>query len=366
MADRILTLRELNRTTLSRQALLQRSETSVTAAVEQLVGLQAQQAAAPYIGLWTRLENFQREDLAKLLHAREIIKATFIRGTLHLCTAQDYLRFRTTLQPALTAGWEAIAKGRKADFDMDALLTSAREFIAEKPRAFAEISEMLTRTMPGYDVGAMRYAVRTHIPLVQVPISTGWSYPGDPEFALAEWWIGAPIAPEENLRELVFRYLAAFGPATVTDSQTWSYISLKETFQQLRPELQTYRDERKRELFDLPCKPIVDADTPASVRFLPEYDNLLLSHQLRTRIISEEHRSKVFLPGLRVRSTILIDGFVAGAWKVEKKKGIATILIELFDSRKPSELKSLTSEAERLVRFIEPDAKSFEVKFSKE
>jgi hypothetical protein len=366
MADRVLTLRELNRTTLSRQILLQRSKMSVPAAVEQLVGLQAQQAAAPYIGLWTRIEDFRREELSTLIHAHEIVKATSLRGTLHLCTAKDYIRFRATIQPALTAGWESISKGRKADFDKDTLLKTVQGFIAEKPRTFAEISEMLIRTMPDYDVGAMRYAARTHIPLVQVPINTGWSYPGDPEFTLAEEWLGAPILPEENLRELVFRYLAAFGPATVTDAQTWSYLGLKETFQQLRPELQVYRDERKREMFDLPDMPILAPDTPAPVRFLPEYDNLLLSYQLRTRIIADEHRSRVFLPGLRVRSTILIDGFVRGAWKVEKKKGIATLLIELFEPVTPSDRKVLTEEAERLVCFMEPEAKSFDVKFAEE
>ncbi|MEO8287725.1 MAG: winged helix DNA-binding domain-containing protein [Chloroflexota bacterium] len=364
MSDRTLTLRELNRATLSRQMLLERAKLDVPAAIERLVGLQAQAAMSPYVGLWTRLQGFQRDDLASLVADHTVVKATFVRATLHLLTARDYLLFRATLQAVLTQASDAIAKNRGADFDIEKVLKAARTYIAQEPRTFAEISAMLTELMPDTDVSAMRYAVRTHVPLVQVPVSSGWSYPGNPQFALAESWLGEPIPTEENMRLLVFRYLAAFGPASVTDMQTWSgFGKLKEVFVKLKPELQAYRDEQGRELFDLPDATIPYEDTAVPERFLPEYDNLLLSHQKRTRIIAEAHRSQVYLPGLRVRATFLVDGFVRGGWKVEKKKGIATLYIEPFDSLTKQNRAALTEEAEALVRFVESDAKSYEVRF---
>ncbi|MFN8002580.1 MAG: winged helix DNA-binding domain-containing protein [Acidobacteriota bacterium] len=362
MADRILKLRELNRATLARQMLLARETISVSAAVERLAGLQAQLASAPYVGLWTRLQNFKREDLASLIDARKIVKATFNRATLHLVTAEDYLRFRTTLQPLLAGAASSIAKDR-GEFDLDKVLKAARAYLAEKPRTFADLSDMLAELLPDVDVGAMRYSVRTHIPLVQVPIATGWSYPSKPEFTLAESWLGRKISPKEFLPELVKRYLAAFGPASVTDAQTWLGLKLKDTFEALRPELQTYRDENRRELFDLPGIELPAEDVPAPLRFLPEFDNLLLSHSNRTRVVAEENRPQVYLPALRVAATILVDGFVRGAWKVEKAKSAATLVITPFEKLAKKDRTALMEEAALLVRFVEPAAKSYDVRF---
>lgn len=369
MADRILKLRELNRATLARQMLLKRETLSVPAAVERLAGMQAQLASAPFVGLWTRLENFKREDLAKEIEARKIIKATLMRATLHLFTADDFLRFRATLQPVLSGAGETIAKQRGSDFDQDQLLKAARKFIADQPRTFAEISEMVAELMPNHDVGALRYTVRTQIPLVQVPVSGGWSFPGKPAFTLAESWIGKKISAKENLRDLVLRYLAAFGPASPTDMQTWcgySLPALKAEFEKLKPELTVYLNEKRQELFDLPTISLPKEDAPAPVRFLPEFDNLLLSHKNRNRIVPDEYRSKVYLPALRVAATILVDGFVGGAWKVEKTKTSATLLIEPFAKLTKQDRAALTEEGEKLIRFIEPDAKSFDLKFALE
>lgn len=364
MTERVLTLRELNRATLARQMLLERRNLPVAAAIEQLVGLQAQQALPPYVGLWTRLQDFDRASLAIPIESREVVKATLIRGTLHLFTAADYLRFRATLQPLLDSAGAAIAKSRGANLDLEELLAVARQFLEEKPRSFAEISAMLSERFPEHDVGAMRYSVRTRIPLVQVPIDEGWSYSSKPEFTLAEAWLGQRIATEERLPELALRYLAAFGPASVTDMQTWLGMpKLKELFEKLRPELQVYRDEGRRELFDLPDAPLPDSDMPAPVRFLPEFDNLLLSHSNRTRVIAREAHAKVYLPGLRVAATILIDGFVGGVWKVEKNKGVATLVIEPFDKINKKDRAALGEEGEQLIHFIEPKAKSFAVRF---
>ena len=364
MAERKLTLRELNRATLARQMLFEHTAQLIPV-VERLVGLQAQQAQPPYVGLWTRLQNFQRDDLAKLIDSRQIVKATWVRATLHLLTAADYLRFRTTIQPALEGASASIAKRRGGDFDHDFVLTAARDFIAETPRTFAEITTMLEALLPDVDVGSMRYTVRTHIPLVQVPTSTPWSYPGNPQFALAESWIGQTFSADTDFRALFFRYLAAFGPASAADMQTWSGLAkLKDAVEALKPELVVYRDEQNREIFDLPDLPLPDAESPVPVRFLPEYDNLLLSHSKRTRVIADAHRSQVYLPGLRVAATILVDGFVAGTWKVAEKKGVAALTITPFEPPVPSIRAALVDEGERLVRFIEADARSYEVHFT--
>jgi hypothetical protein len=364
MGERILRLRELNRTTLARQHLLQRASMTAPQVLEELVGLQAQQASSPFVALWTRLQNFEREELAQAVHNRSVVKATLMRSTLHLVTADDYLRLRATVQPVLTAAWEAIFKELKGEFDVNALVNTARPFIAEHPRTFAEITEHLTAAMPGYEAGALRYGVRTHLPLVQVPVQKQWSYPGNPQFALAEQWLGQQIPAESDLRTLTLRYLRAFGPARVTDMQTWSGLGkLKEHFEQMRPQLVTYRDEQGVELFDLPEMEIVAEDAPAPVRFLPEFDNLLLSHSNRTRVVDDSYRKQVYLPGLRVAATFLVDGFVAGVWKVAKSKGVAALTIQPFNALDAATRAELEVEGNTLVRFFEPDAKQYEVEF---
>ena len=367
MTERTLTLRELNRATLARQMLLQRETLPVTDAIERLVGMQAQLASAPYVGLWTRLNDFTRGELAGAIECHAVVKATMMRATLHLVSADDYGWLRATLQPALAGASESIRKQRGVELDIEAILKTARDYIGEAPRTFAEITAYFENLMPDTDIGSIRYTVRTHLPLVQVPvaaaISTGWSYPGNPQFTLAESWLGKPISEADDLRRLVARYLAAFGPARVTDVQTWSGLKLKGVLDALKPELVTYRDEQGIELLDLPDAPLPDAETPAPERFLPEYDNLLLSHSNRTRVVADAYRPKVYLPGLRVAATILVDGFVRGAWKIEKAKGAATLVIEPFEALTKANRAALEAEGERLVRFVEAGAKAYAVRF---
>ncbi len=365
--ERVLSLRELNRTILARQFLLERTNLPVVDVVARLVALQAQLAQPPYVGLWTRLTDFARDDLAARIEHKRIVKATLLRGTLHLVTADDYLKFRASLQPVLTSALDAIVKQRGARVDVPMLVDAVREFMLEKPRSFAEITTLLTGLVPDGDPGAMRYAVRTHLPMVQVPIQKRWSYPGNPQFTLAAAWLGTPLPTSEHLPDLVKRYLAAFGPATVKDMETWSYLSdLQPVFESMRSELVVYRvDQRSRgELFDLPDGRIVEADAPAPVRFLPEFDNLLLAHQDRTRVVPRAYRSKVYLPALRVAATVLIDGFVAAAWTTERVKHTARLVVFAFEPLTQHVRAQLTDEGEQLIRFIEPDATEYEVRFA--
>lgn len=367
MTPRILSLRELNRALLARQMLLTREAIPVTAAIERLVGQQAQQASNPFVALWSRLAGFSRGDLASEIDSRAVVKATLMRGTLHLFTAADYLRFRATIQLALSASQASITGRRgEADLDIAGLLATGREFIGQQPRTFAELSEHLAGLLPDQDVAAMRYTVRTHLPMVQVPSATRWSYPASAKFTLADAWLGQSIPDAVDLPALIRRYLAAFGPASVADIQTWSGIQrLAPVVETMRDTLIVYRDEGKRELFDLPDAPLPDESTPAPLRFLPEFDNILLSHAKRTRIIADEHRPAwVVASNLRFRPTLLVDGFVGATWKTELKKGIATLAIKPFAPFPASDRAAALDEAERLVRFIEPDAKRYEVQFS--
>ena len=364
MSKQTLTLRELNRTTLARQLLLERAAISPAAGIERFVGLQAQRPISPFIALWTRLQAFERADLVNLIANREVLKVTLMRATLHLVTRADYLHLRGAIQPALDAGLEDILKRREVGFDRERVLSLVRDFLSEAPRTFAEISDHLSAALPDEDVGAMRYTARTQLPLVQVPVDKDWSYPGNPQFALAEHWLGESIPAESHLRDLIWRYLAAFGPASITDFQSWSGLGkMRETFAALRPELVVYQEETGRELFDLPGLPLLSADVPAPVRFLPEFDNILLAHDKRSRIIADAHRSQVYLPGLRVRATFLVDGFVAGGWEVETKKGHATMQLEPFVPLMNAQRDELAAEAEKLARFIEPGAKSHTITF---
>ncbi len=365
-AERTLTLRELNRATLARQMLLDRESLRVPDAVERLVGLQAQVPNPPYIGLWTRLRDFRRDDLTRLLEQREVVRATLMRATLQLMNAGDYLLLRPALQPALTRSLRSIAGRRLEGLDLDRLVAAARTSVEEAPRTFAELRVLLSGLEPDRDPSAMAYLVRTHLPLVQVPPGGTWGTGGSPAHVLAESWLGAPLAaPKESLRALLLRYLAAFGPASVKDIQTWSgLVRLKEPVEELKPELRIFRDESGNELLDLPDAPLPPADTPAPVRFVPDYDNLVLAHTDRTRVIADEHRSRVFLSAARVRATFLLDGFVRGTWKIEKSRGSATLLIEPFDPLPEEARDALLKEGKRLVRFIEDGAKEFEVRLS--
>ena len=364
MAERVLTRRELNRTTLARQLLLSRSSGTADEVISRLFGLQAQAAMAPFVGIWTRAEGIRREDIAAGINNRKLLKATMMRGTLHLVTAEDYVQFRSTLQPVLDAALDSILKGRVEGLDVPRLLEAARPFFQEAPRSFAQFTKFATALMPGTDAGAMRYTARTQLPLVQVPVSRGWSYPGNPQFTLAESWLNRPIPSKDRFKELVLRYLAAFGPASITDMQAWSgFGQLKDRIDSMRSDLRVYRDENRRELFDLPDRSIEDPDRPAPERFLPEFDNVLLSYSNRTRIIAGEHRRHVFVPGLRVRPTFLVDGFVAGTWRFEKAKGTASVTIEPFGALSTNIRQALLEEAEQLVRFAGHDSKNHEVRF---
>jgi len=366
MKTTTLTRRELNRATLARQMLLERRKTTALRAVEALVGLQAQLARPPFIGLWTRIEGFRRDGLIRLLRRREVVRGTAMRGTLHLMSARDFATLRPALEPVLSHAMRSVLRDRARGFDLDRVVAAAKAFFDEEPRTFEALRGHLARLHPRGDARAMGYAVRMHLPLVQVPTEAAWGYPGTADFAAAETWLGRPLAADPAPHALVLRYLAAFGPATAADAQAWSgHPGLGETFEDLRPKLRSFRDERGRELFDLPRAPRPAATTVAPVRFIPEYDNLVLSHADRTRLVADEHRSSIYTANLIIPPTFLVDGFVAGTWRVERSRKTATLLVEPFDTLPSKAREGLALEGSRLVRFIEDDAGAHDVRFSK-
>jgi Winged helix DNA-binding domain len=360
----ILTRRDLNRALLARQLLLSRETRTPEDAIERVAGLQAQLARPPFIGLWSRLSSFDKADLLHALHARTIVRVTAMRGTLFLLSARDYKAWRGVLQPALTRAVESIAGVPLTQLDLPAAEAEVRAFLGKQPATFDAIRDHLTPRFRSVNVRHLAYALRMTLPLVQVPEpDSAWGYPGAAGFALADRWLKTTVSTKAVATAvLVRRYLAAFGPTSVTDAQTWSGLpKLGPVFDAMRPELLIYRDERKRELFDVPEAPRPAADTPAAVRFVPDWDNVVMGHQDRSRVITDEHRSRISSRNLQIAATFLVDGMVAGSWSIARKGRAATLVMEPFVKISKKDQAALKDEGERLIRFAEPDAKSVDL-----
>jgi hypothetical protein len=345
--------RELNRATLARQLLLDREKLGVADAVDRLGGLQAQEPRPPFLALWSRLEGFEREDLHAALHKGQVVRAMVMRATLHLVSRKQYAVLRPVLDDVMTRAMTGALKGRDQGLDLDKVLPAAEKLLKKAPRTFNELRAELSEQFPKVNERALGYAVRTQLPLAMVPSDDAWGFPRDAPFALP----GVKLS-KRDLEKLVLFYLAAFGPATATDAQRWSGLQgLKQVFEGLREQLVTITAGR-RELFDLPDAPRPDADTDAPPRFLPDFDSLVLAHDDRTRIIADEHKPKIASKNLRIPAMVLWDGFAAGTWRIERKRGVATLSVTPFGKLPRGAKKALEPEALALLAFAEPDAKS--------
>jgi hypothetical protein len=363
----VLGRRALNRALLDRQLLLRRASLPAADAIERLAGLQAQAPNPPYVGLWTRVEGFRHEELAGLLLDRRAVRIALMRSTLHLVTARDCLTFRPVLQPVQerTIG-PGTPRGRNlAGLDLPEVVAAGRALVEERPRTLAEIGALLAERWPGRGPDALATLIRSRVPLVQVPPRGIWGRSGVASSTSAEAWLGRPLDPEPSVDALVLRYLAAFGPATARDAQAWSGLTrLAEVLDRLRPTLVTFRDEQGRELFDLPEAPRPDPDVPAPVRFLPDYDNVLISYADWTRIVSAEDRARVLSVNGIVRGTVLVDGFVRGMWKIASQRGRATLLIEAFGPLPAGDTAAVAEEGTRLLAFAAAGAGVRDVRFA--
>jgi hypothetical protein len=362
----VLGPRELNRAMLERQMLLRRRNLSAVEAIEHLVGMQAQAPAPPYVGLWTRLKDFHSDDLACLILERRAVRIALMRNTVHLVSARDGLALRALMQPVFDRTLYSTRANRAhlEGIDIEALVAAGRTLLEEKPRTAKELGQLLQEEWPERDSASLARAIRHLVPLVQVPPRGLWGKSGPAAHTTAEAWLGRPLDPAPSLEETILRYLGAFGPATVKDVQTWSSLSrLGEVIERLRPRLRIFRDESGKELFDLPDAPMPDPDTPAPPRFLPEFDNLILSHADRTRVIGEEYRKAIASKNGMVPATVLVDGFVRGTWKTERSRGKANLEIKPFEPLTKEDRDALAEEGERLIRFT--GAEAYEIRFAK-
>jgi hypothetical protein len=363
-----LTLRQINRATLARQMLLAREKATALKAIERLVGMQAQWPKPPFLGLWTRLQGFERDHLTALLHKRTVVRATFMRATIHVVTAKDFLTLRPAIQPVLESAMQVILKERLEGIDLGGLTKQVRKMLDREPLTFGAIREEFLRADPKADERAMGYAVRMLLPLVQVPVEgQAWAYPSQACFASAETWLDKAV-PSKSVQPdaLLLRYLEGYGPASADDMRAWSGLArqdVKDAVERLRPKLAVFRDA-KRELFDLPDAPRPDGDVPAPVRLIPEYDNVITT-RADERFVAKADRPRVFLSALRIAATVLVDGFAAGTWKVEATKKAATLTVEPFKPLAARVKKEVEAEAEALLKFAEPEARSYEVRFAK-
>jgi hypothetical protein len=355
-----LSNRALNRATLARQLLLDRSSFSALDAVRHLVGLQAQEPPDPYTALWSRLAEFDPGELSGLLESRRAVRIVVMRATIHLVTADDALVLRPLMQPVLDSELERHPTfgPRLRGVDVAPVLAAARAALEERPLTGKELRALVAERFPDLDAAAFAYAGRNHLALVQVPPRGLWGRRAQVRSTPLEHWVGRSLDPSPSLDEVVLRYLGVFGPASSADAAAWSRLTgMREVVDRLRPQLRVFRlEDGRRELFDLPDAPRPDPETPAPARFLPEYDNALLSHADRSRFASE---------GLRVaasgdwvgRGAVLHDGIVVGSWRREGSI-VATRLAVKLPKRARSEIEA---QGGRLATFLSSGAAEADV-----
>lgn len=352
----VLGPRALNRATLARQFLLERTTRPVPDVVEHLVGLQAQTPHTWYLGLWSRIAGFRPEDAAERLVDRSLVRIAVMRSTIHLLTARDAHGLRPVVQPVLDRDLFTNHLHGKAiaGVDVAAVVDAARPLLAERPRTQKELGTLLQPRWPDRPAATLAYAVRNRLPLVQVPPRGIWGRSGPIAHTSAESWLGSGTAYAPAT--LIRRYLAAFGPATVADVQTWSGLTrLAEVIEPLRPELRVFRDEHGRELFDLPDAPRPDPDLPAPARLLYDFDNLLLSYTDRSRVSTDTFRKAFARRDGPVPGAVLLDGTTAAHWTLAQDDEQARLTIHPHRPVTPVEAEAITAEGRGLLALVAPD-----------
>ena len=354
---RVLSVRELNRATLDRQFLLRRTGADAAGVVDHLVGLQTQIPGNHYTALWSRIADFSAEDFSARFEAREFVRISLQRSTIHTVTAQDAKALRPLLQPVQERAMLGAFRKRLEGVDLDRLAKRAEELLQDQPLTFDELGKLLAAEWPDHEVQALgNGAARTLLALVQVPPRGLWQQGGLARHTTIERWLseGPAVAPM-TAEELVLRYLAAFGPASVADAQLWSGLTrLKGVFEELRGRLEVFTDASGVELFDLPDAPRPGPDVAAPVRFLPDYDNVFIGHKDRARIYHPDVDFKKYIwtnNGMRPQFTV--DGFISGIWRldVDKKRTAATVGVTALREMSAAEQAAVEAEARALLAF---------------
>ena len=346
----VLTRRALNRATLARQNLLERSG-DVVGTIEHLVGMQAQNPLDPYFALWSRVEAFDPDELGRLLLDRDAVRAQLMRGTIHLVTAVDFGRLEPVFRPVLARvfGSTQFAKDIAA-VDRDELLELAKGRLDEEPIGRAELGRFLGVRWPDVTNASLAQAGTYLVPVVQTTPRGVWGSKGSAKWASADSWLGRKRGPASSVRDLALRYLNAFGPASVSDMRNWSGLTgLKDVFAELRPRLRVWRSEDGAELFDLADAEHPDVDTPAPPRLLPEYDNLLLGHADRSRFFDG-----AVPPGWV--GSVLVDGRYGGWWRHQGSGPATGLFVDLAVNVSRGDKVALETEAGRLLEWMGGDA----------
>jgi hypothetical protein len=346
----------LNRALLARQHLLGRSGMDVPTMLEHLVGMQAQLPEDPYLGLWSRIEAFDPEALSTRIAGREAVRIALMRSTIHLATADDALFLRPLTQDVQERSLRSNQLRYLDGVDLEELAVVARGLVEERPRPTPELGRLLAERWPQRDAQALAIAARALLPLVQVPPRGLWGGRGQPTVTTLEAWLGRPASASASIDGLVVRYLRAFGPASSADMRTWSGLTgLREAFERLRPDLRAFLDERGRELFDVPDGRFADPSTAAPVRFLPVYDNLVLAHDDRSRIVPPEVGNALPI-GQENIGSVLVDGFVAARWRIRRERRSIRMSVDLLRPVSRQALHEVEAEGGRALGFLARDA----------
>ncbi|RNF82037.1 winged helix DNA-binding domain-containing protein [Montanilutibacter psychrotolerans] len=365
MPDRPLTPLQLNRALLARQLLLKRQRLPVRDVVHAVAGLQSQEPKDPYVALWSRSSDFTGQQLVAAAQAREVVRGSFLRGTIHTVSVDDYVAFRQLLQPLLNR--EIVSNRHLAGgFDPAELEVAARALLAGGALTARQVGEALAERFPQAQTAGLASWVRSCIALATVPGDDRWGYPRPPRFVPAVQWLDRPLdeAGVGAAEALVMRALTAIGPVSIADLRSWSGLTgLSAVVQGMGARLRSFRDQAGRELFDLDDAPRPPATTPAPVRFLPEFDNALLAHADRSRIIPPELAGRFAMAsnGRRERA-VLVDGFVRATWSHACTRGAAGIEVKLLGPQPAPACSDIAEEAEALLRFLEPEATSIDVR----
>jgi hypothetical protein len=360
-AGGVLGRRALNRALLERQMLLGRRKISTSDAIELLVAMQAQVPRDPYMGLWSRVDGFHPDQLSGLITDRHAVRIGLLRTTLHLVSARDCLALWPVVRPVLERGFRSSPFGRNlAGIDLTEVRAAGRALLEERPRTISQLRDSLGRRWPGRDATSLAYAIRFLEPIVQVPPRGLWGGRARATWTTAEAWLDRELETDASPDAMVLRYLAAFGPATVADIRTWSGLTeLREVVDRLRDRLRSFRDETGRELLDVLDAPLSDPEVPAPPRFLPEYDNALLSHADRSRIFGDH--PPVFTGESLGLGTLLVDGFVHATWKISLERGRGTLTITPSGPLKKKDRAAVMDEGGRLLAFAAADATAHDI-----
>ena len=355
---KLLSNRELNRATLSRQMLLQRSERGIVEAVEFLLGQQAQQTHDPYIGLWSRLVGFRHEALTELIVHKQLVRATTMRGTLHLHTPRDLVGLRALIQPVLERMWQGNFRRRFGQNDQEAVLRAARKIIDREPMTAGALGKELAPLFPTAEPLAMTVLLQVREALIQVPPTRIWGSGHAPLLMRSARYL-PPVRSDLDLKALVRRYLTANGPASVNDMQSWCGLTrLGEVFDTISGELVTFENEDSRLLYDLPDAPRPGADIEAPIRFMPLYDNAFLGFEDRRRFVLPGRKSDVLTDA---KPTVVVDGIIAGGWAIESRKGQARLVVTPYRKLTKREKQEVEAEGVSFLRFMEDAAETHEV-----